>query len=246
MNRALRPKAPKRRKTLGGVSSVPGNFYARVLGERGPARRVVTGRRTGAFTGTFPSRKMGQLVAFESLLEADLIALLEVSPDVLRFHAQPETIRWREPTGRLRRYTPDFLVETAREGRVYREVKPRRRLLKDPTLGGRRARIVAECAERGGQFEVWTEVEIRAEPRAANVRAILAAGRSARDKLAEAVIMRALYHLGRTTLDELARETGFRLERLVLTVHQLTALGVIGVDLDRALPDGAIWLRRQP
>jgi hypothetical protein len=125
-----------------------------------PVRNVVTGRRTGSMTGKFPSSKNSDLVPFESLLEADLIELMERDREVAAYFAQPETFRWREKSGRARSYTPDFLVVFSNGLRCFREVKPSDRYARDPTLRGRRSQIEHECAVRGAAFEVWTEKEI--------------------------------------------------------------------------------------
>jgi hypothetical protein len=128
---------------------------------RDPVRKVVTGRHTRSCAGDFPSKKNGVLVPFESLLEGDLVVLMEKDRRIARYWAQPETFRWRDDAGRRRQYTPDFLVLKVDGTRVYREVKPKKRRKRDPDLGGRLPRIKQECAVRGAQFEFWTEDEIR-------------------------------------------------------------------------------------
>ncbi len=197
-----------------------------------PARAVVTGRRTGSFTGYHPSRKMKALVAFESLLEADALTLLEVDVAVVSYETQPLTLRWRDGAMRRRRYTPDLLVTTG-HGLTYREVKPGRRYLRDPSLGGRRDRIEAECAALGANFEVWTDADIRREPRLSNARAILAEGRRVGDAWAEArarVLLPAC-----ATVGELARAAGLPPSRALRAVMRLAALGEAGIDVEAPL-----------
>ena len=111
--------------------------------------------------GTFPSLKNNALVPFESLLEADLIALMEQDQDITAYFAQPETFCWRASNRKVRRYTPDFLVIYSDGRRAYREVKPTKHLRRDESLRGRRSRIELECSARGASFEVWTEKDIR-------------------------------------------------------------------------------------
>ncbi len=125
------------------------------------ARRVVTGRRRTSFSGRIPSAKNGHTVEYESQLEARLIRQMEADPEVLLYEAQPETFRWRDGSGRARRYTPDFRVK-ARVGWIFREVKPRRKWEADPTLKGRLQDILRECLSRGAAFEVWTESDLAA------------------------------------------------------------------------------------
>jgi hypothetical protein len=86
---------------------------------------------------------------------------MEQDEGIIAYYSQPETFRWHEASNKLRRYTPDFLVIHSDGQRVYREVKLRKRIDRDATLGGRRARIEMECSARGASFEVWTENEIR-------------------------------------------------------------------------------------
>ena len=127
----------------------------------GPVRKILTGRHTRSCAGDYPSKKNGVLVPFESLLEGDLVVIMEKDLEIARYWAQPETFRWRDEAGRRRRYTPDFLVLKVDGTRVYREVKLKKQRKRDPDLGGRLPRIKQECATRGAQFEFWTEDEIR-------------------------------------------------------------------------------------
>jgi hypothetical protein len=144
-------------------SQLGGNHHSinRPINPVSPVRKVVTGRRTGSMSGTFPSAKNGRLIPFESLLEADLIVLMEHDSDIIAYYAQPETFCWHVAGGRARRYTPDFLVIYSDSRRAYREVKLARRITRDPTLGDRRRHIELECSLRGASFEIWTEIEIR-------------------------------------------------------------------------------------
>ncbi|MCG5243866.1 hypothetical protein ACIU1J_25645 [Azospirillum doebereinerae] len=125
-------------------------------------------------SGWYRSIKCDARLPFESLLERDLMVIQDVDPDVANFALKPETLVWTNGQ-REQRYTPNFRVVT-REGRfVYREAIPRRKLNADPSLKGRRSRITDACAVRGASFELWTETEIRKQPRLANCRRIRAA-----------------------------------------------------------------------
>lgn len=207
----------------------PGAPHMRPM--RPPARKVVTGRRTGALTGYHPSRKMGAPVPFESLLELDALVLLEVDWKVVQFATQPVTFQWRD-AGRVRRYTPDLLVVTAL-GRTFREVKPARRLARDPVLRGRRERIEAECAALGADFEVWTDKDIRREPRLSNSRAVLSEGRRVGDALAEQRVRAVLPRCA--TVGEAAWAGGLPPVRALRAAMRLAARGEVGLDLDLAL-----------
>lgn len=180
------------------------------------------------------SHRMQGEVPYESLLEADLVTILCVDPEVDGFWAQPEEFRWRQD-GKARRYVPDFLVQTTSGARAYREVKPRRRLRNDPSLGGRRPAIEAECARRGASFEIWTEAEIRRSPRLANAREILCHAGPVWDEPAVAALRRAVRAgVEADTAMELLAAAGLGRECLG-TLLGLVALDEIRIDLDHPL-----------
>ncbi|MGY2051818.1 TnsA endonuclease N-terminal domain-containing protein [Methylobacterium sp. JK268] len=174
---------------------------------------------------------MAALIPFESLVELDALVVLEADCEVLQFGAQPVTFQWHDAGGD-RRYTPDLLVVTAL-GCTFREVKPARRLARDPTLRGRRRRIEAECAARGADFEVWTDKEIRREPRLSNSRAVLSEGRRVGDAWAEERVRAAMPNCA--TVGELAWAGGLPPVRALRAVMRLAALGEAGLDLDAPL-----------
>lgn len=127
------------------------------------ARRIPADRNgSRPRCGFIPTPKGGGLVAFESVLAADLLASMAADPFVASIRAQPETLVWRDGfDGRRRRYTPDFLAVMTDGSKVYRSVRSHGLLLRDNELSGRRPRIELECALRGAAFEIWTELEIR-------------------------------------------------------------------------------------
>jgi hypothetical protein len=79
--------------------------------------------------GKTPSLKAGRPVWWESLLERDYIVLLEFDPDVITFVEQPFRVRYSFE-GRVRHYTPDFLVERKTSGRWSRSSRRRKPLRK--------------------------------------------------------------------------------------------------------------------
>jgi hypothetical protein len=176
---------------------------------------------------------------FESLLELDALTILETDRSVAAFGTQPETFRWRDHRGRMRRYTPDLLIATAL-GRVYREVKPRERYRRDPTLGGRHGRIVEECEARHAGFGIWTCDDIRREPRLSNARAVLAEGRRVGDPAAEGSVR--LHLQGCATVGALAGAAGLPPSRALQAVLRLVAMGDAGIDLDeRFAPETRVF-----
>src|SRR5213080_589864 len=79
-----------------------------------PARRVTS--RAGNVSGTYPSRKMGVTIQFEShKVELWAILVMDHDPEVLEFFDQPDSFKLRYPgtSGKKMQgyyYTPDFLV----------------------------------------------------------------------------------------------------------------------------------------
>ncbi|MCC6190614.1 MAG: TnsA-like heteromeric transposase endonuclease subunit [Anaerolineales bacterium] len=125
-------------------------------------------RRKHGLNGLFPSLKAGRMVWYESFLERDFIHLLEFDPTVVTFAEQPFTLEYVHQ-GQTRRYTPDFHVQLASQRQVLVECKPSAFLEhQDNPLKFAAAR--AWCAEHGWSFRVATEVDIRQEPRLANVK----------------------------------------------------------------------------
>lgn len=130
-------------------------------------RRVVTPSGRGV-RGYFPSRKMGRMIAWESLLERDAILLLEFSANVVRYQEQPARVYFNQDNEQ-RLYIPDFEVDLIDERITHIEVKPTSKLVK-PEMAIRFAAIKAhyQCGETG--FCVLTEKELRKEPKLTNLK----------------------------------------------------------------------------
>src|SRR5712692_4783881 len=83
-------------------------FSAALQPEVAVAVRQVSHRGNNTI-GRFPSLKMKRMISFESLIECDLLYLLDYEPEVERFDEQPLTIAYPDGPA-LRHYTPDFHV----------------------------------------------------------------------------------------------------------------------------------------
>lgn len=131
------------------------------------ARSVVNryGRR---FRGYYPSRKMGRMIAWESLRERDTILLLEFSWGVLSYQEQPARIEYFDGQT-IRDYYPDFEVILEGGSAIHLEVKPVAELAKPPIQAKFKA-IAAHYRSRQQEFRIVTEQEIRREPLLSNVR----------------------------------------------------------------------------
>src|SRR6266699_2469682 len=88
--------------------------YLAAIRSRPPVRRVTS--RAGNVSGTYPSRKMGVTIQFEShKVELWAILVMDHDPEVLEFFDQPDTfkLRYLDKAGKKMQghyYTPDFLV----------------------------------------------------------------------------------------------------------------------------------------
>lgn len=135
-----------------------------------PSRRVRSTRKSGS--GSYPSRKMGVTIGFESLtIEFPMVIHLEFDSEVLAYVDQPPQIKIAYRSGkRTKAYnqTPDFLV--IRRGEcVLVECKPlakiHERNEKDPGFYVKeRGRWVCPAAQDGAaefslSHEMWTEAD---------------------------------------------------------------------------------------
>lgn len=132
-----------------------------------PVRKVV--RPTGrGVRGHFPSRKMGRMIAWESLLERDAILRFEFSAGVIRYEEQPANIYY-EQDGKTHRYIPDFEL-TLQDGVIMHiEVKPHKKLEQSDNKS-KYAAIAKHYADMGVAFRILTEMEIRSEPSLSNLQ----------------------------------------------------------------------------
>lgn len=117
-------------------------------------------------TGSFASRKNGQMGGFESLLEKEYMLLLDFDDEVESFEEQPVTIL---VPGVARGYTPDILVRFRANpvtglvpAPLLTEVKHSDDIKKNVEKYAPKF-VAAEqyAAERGWQFGLTTEKEIR-------------------------------------------------------------------------------------
>ena len=121
-------------------------------------------------TGKFASAKNGRAIQLESRLERDAICLLETDHRAVRFREQPAVVKYRV-NGELHEYYPDLRVERARSKDII-EVKPFDEAQR-PENQERFAEIARVLEADGFGFVVWTEKEIRPQPRLDNTKYLL-------------------------------------------------------------------------
>lgn len=125
----------------------------------------------GSVSGNFSFRKE-KSIAFESLLEKDLLTLLEYNQTVLDVIEQPVTLEYINDNGREASYTPDFLVyfKTGNRSRTFSsydrplliEVKPHDVLLKKFNELRPKFKMAMKYAiENGFTFKIYDEKRIR-------------------------------------------------------------------------------------
>ncbi|MGA7305222.1 MAG: TnsA endonuclease N-terminal domain-containing protein [Rhodothermales bacterium] len=110
----------------------------------------------------FRSRKNQQSHRCESRLEFEHCLYLEWSPHVECYQTQPPQLAFHHGT-RIRRYTPDVLLQTSNRELIYREVKTRR-ALRDEKVIEKLLAFRASCFARGIGFEIVTDDQIRRPP----------------------------------------------------------------------------------
>lgn len=132
------------------------------------ARRVITpsGRR---YRGKFPSRKLRRMVHWESFHERDAILHLEYHPLVERYQEQPSLEWYYSPTGESKKYYPDFQVDFEDGTVCLIEVKPTSKL-RTAEAKAKYGAIALRLEERGRQFRILTEADIRRQPLFGNLQ----------------------------------------------------------------------------
>ncbi len=136
-------------------------------------RRVT--QHGGNVIGQFPSIKLARMVHFESLIERDLLYMLDFEADVAVFSEQPLTIEYAHE-GKARRYTPDFHVIYANGRNTLIECKPQQFTETDDNQRKFGAARVW-CAERDWEFSVVTDEQLRTGPRLDNIKRLTAYAR---------------------------------------------------------------------
>jgi len=178
-NEARTPRLSARSLDPKAKSSKKGQYRAKThaLIKGAEVRKVRTGRRDH-FVGDVPMTRLnGKLASGESLLEIDALHVVDAYDDNFTdVIAQPFTTTI-VVVSRERRWTPDFLLRRPRSVDEVVEVKALSWLYhKDPEkalLARKRiAAMKTACARRGYAFGLWTEDEIRVEPRLYNAKLV--------------------------------------------------------------------------
>jgi len=176
-NNALSTNGPHATyKVQGATRSKKGRYRTKThrLIKGAEERKIRTGRRNH-FVGDVPMTRLnGKLVSGESLLEIDALTVLDFDGGFADVVAQPFTTTITVGL-KERRWTPDFLIRQNDRPNDVIEVKMLSWLYhKDPakaTLARKRLEAMrVACSKLGHNFSLWTEDEIRVEPRLYNAK----------------------------------------------------------------------------
>lgn len=191
-----------------------------------PVRKVIT-RRSNHFRAYIPSLKNEGPTECESMLEAKLIRLCELSPLVRDYEVQP-SLELISVDGRAEQYFPDLRLRLVDGTERWIEVKPAARL-KVKRVAGRMAAAATLFAQSGRQFRIVTDQQLNAEPRAANILKLMYHRRGRLTPVEFEHFHRRLHRSRPGSLTDLfslvGADDGWR----------LLGLGVVGIDLDRPI-----------
>lgn len=122
-----------------------------------PVRKVKNGPSGKIITRVHGPKACGEVIA-ESQLEQRACYLFELDPDVVSYESQPLSLEYRL-SGKLHRYTPDFLVVYASGVAALLEVKPLA-IANTADFRSFRLAVASAAAKLGYRFEVLTEHDL--------------------------------------------------------------------------------------
>lgn len=197
-------------------------------------RKVIT-RRSNHFRAYVPSRKNPRPTPCESILEAEFVRLLELSPLVARFTVQP--IKLELQVGdEIQRYFPDVHIDLADGSDLWCEVKPEARLAV-ARVAARMSAAHASFARDGSKFVVVTDRWLHQEPRRSNVAGLMYHRRDPIPPIEVKAVERQLHVAGPKVLADLEELLGKDL------AWRLLGAGIVGLDLEKVIqPQSQIFL----
>lgn len=128
---------------------------------------VTTVPRSRRVVCKFPSRKLNRIVCAVSFLARDYILLLEYDHDIAFYQEQPCKIHFQH-NGKVRVCAPDFLVVNRAGDRCFIRIKPVIRVIAEEDHAFFKT-VSNICRERGFDFIIALENDIRQQPRLSNI-----------------------------------------------------------------------------
>ncbi|UEX77737.1 TnsA endonuclease N-terminal domain-containing protein [Spiribacter halobius] len=210
----------------------------------GPVRRI--GRSRRSVTGQAHVR--GRSVRFESSLECDFLNIVDFDPTVTEVIEQPLRIHFQGTDGRLRHYTPDFLVRYLDAPAGLFEIKYRENLWaqwKDRKPAFKAARQYAK--KNGMTFSILTEVEIRGSGYLGNAKFLRGYIHRPEDRAMEEKLVSTLVVLGESTPAALLAACFYdKTNRMkaIPSLWRLVAINRVNADLTQPLTmNTPIWIQ---
>jgi hypothetical protein len=188
--------------------------------------RKITNKGIRKIIGKFPSIKNGRSILFESMLEKDFLYHLESNDSITKYCEQPCKIKYYF-NGKNRMYVPDFGVEwIGRRKPSLIEVKPYAKVVQN----AERLRNIKNAIEAEGyDFQIYTEVYIRSQPRLDNLKYL---NRFSKVKVSLKCESEIISYL---------REHN-EVVRISELVNLLNSLGVSVAELYRMITNGTIFI----
>jgi hypothetical protein len=101
-------------------------------------------------TGNYKSRKSGEIYKYKSSWEAIYMDALDSNPDILAWSYEPVYVCYLHGT-KVKRYIPDFIIETKSGVKILVEVKPTN--LRSSTINSnKRQAVLQKCEEEKWEY----------------------------------------------------------------------------------------------
>lgn len=166
----------------------------------------------------------------ESALERDFVTLSSFLDPTASILAQPVTLHFRDG-GRMRRYTPDFLVRSSHAVSQLVEVKYRRDLdLQKDRLAAGFAAARVWAVEHGAAFRLATDEDIRGAL-LENAKRLLPLRDAPLDERLSEEVIAAVRSLGAHSFGEVLERFTANRSATLATIWRLIARGMLRVDL---------------
>lgn len=201
-----------------------------------PSRKI-SNRGSKKNIGKFPSLKMKRSIYWESLIERDLIFLLEYDPEVTSYEEQPDPVTYML-AGKQRHLTPDFFVERGGPTQII-EVKPEAKMEKYTEIF---REVRWECRQAGrGEFVVATEKMIRVEPKLGNIKFLFRYART-HILLSHQKLLQNFFHFkGEASIEELIEHFNLEaVENAPQVVYALVYHGFLETNLMKPIGLGSL------
>lgn len=175
---------------------------------------------TAPIRGDFPSLKLGRMVRYHSTIERDLLYFLEYREGVVWYQEQPLTIKWQQPNGQLRHYTPDYEIHES-QAKYIVECKPEAKL---QGTHAKQQRQIGEawCEANGYHFVTYTDTELRTGHTLENLKLLWRYARITNvEVLKKRILSASSFKAGSVTVSRLSQELGLPLQEIIPIVCYL-------------------------